>query len=111
MRIQRCYQGRRQRLHEQALGHLRPDQDKKAVTTVLAGIVVPGQARLLERGPDCPVQALTDRYLITVSPAAIPETLNVENNDRPVNGPVLVHLPSHAKQGARHRSACGQIPA
>lgn len=88
------------------------DQDEYAVTAILAGIRIPRQACLPERVPDRPVQALTNRHLITVRATGIPETLNIKNNDGPVNGSLLLHLPSLANQGAaRYRFACEHMHA
>jgi hypothetical protein len=62
--------------------------------------VSPRDTREAKCLPHRPVQAVTDSYLIPVSPMTIPEPLNINSNDGPVNGraPIL-HLPSPREQG------------
>ncbi len=51
---------------------------------------------MAERFPHGTVQAITNRHLVPVGTPLIPEPLNVNNNDGPVNSqPLVLHLPQH----------------
>jgi hypothetical protein len=76
----------RQRFYEQALGHLRANQDEHAVTAVLVIAISPRDSRLAEGLPHRTVQAVPDGYLVEVGPTPIPEPLNVDGKDSPMNG-------------------------
>jgi hypothetical protein len=53
----------------------------------------------MERFSHRAVQAVTDGYLIPVGAVPIPEPLNIDSNDRPVNGQALIrHLPPLREQ-------------
>jgi hypothetical protein len=51
-----------------------------------------------ERVPHRAVQAIADRHLVRIGATLIPEPLNVNDNDGPVNGQSLVfHRPQPAR--------------
>ena len=50
---------------------------------------------MAERFPHRTIQAITNRHLVRIGAALVPEPLNVNDNDGPVNGqPLVLHLPS-----------------
>jgi hypothetical protein len=50
---------------------------------------------VVERFPHRTVQAITNRHLVPVGTPLIPEPLNVNDDNGPVNGqPVVLYLPS-----------------
>ena len=95
VRAQRRHQRGRQRFRQQALGHLGRNQDEHAVAAILVTAVIPRNPRAAERVPQRAIQPIADRHLIAIGAALIPEPLNVNDNDGPVNGqPLVLHLPS-----------------
>ena len=99
VRAQRRHQRGRQRFRQQALGHLGRNQDEHAVAAVLLAAVIPRNPRPAERVPQRTIQATTDRHLVAIGAALIPEPLNVNDNDGPVNGqPLVLHRPHPPEQ-------------
>jgi hypothetical protein len=94
----------RKQLHEQALGDLGPQTDEDAVTPVLEIIWCPANPRPPERGGHRLVQPLAYRCLIAIGTAVIPEVLDIEDDDRPVDGSSLMHFPTYPGKGGFTRS-------
>jgi hypothetical protein len=76
----------RQRFYQQAFWYLRRNQNEQTIATILMSAVLPPDPSTTERLPHRAVQASADRYLIRIGPGPMPETFNVNNNNRPVNG-------------------------
>jgi hypothetical protein len=86
VRAQRGDQRGRQRFHQQALGHLGGNQDEHAIAAVLVTAVLPRDPRAAERVPHRTIQTIANRHLVRIGAALIPEPLNVNKDDGPVNG-------------------------
>ncbi len=96
MRAVVCGQLRDQRggkqLHEQALRDLGRQADEDAVTPVLAILSLPRESGLPERLAHRPVQPVAYPSLVRVGATVIPEALDVEDDDRPVDGSSVMHF-------------------
>lgn len=69
------------------------------VASVLAMAIIPRDFRLAECLTHRTVQAIPDGHLIPVRATAVPEPLNINRNDRPVNGRASTrHTPSRKDQ-------------
>jgi hypothetical protein len=99
MPMQRGSQCVRQGFREHALGDLRTHQDENPVAAVLVITMSPRDSRPTERLAHGTVQAIPDGHLIPVRATPVPEPLNVNCNDRPVNGQASTrHMPSRKDQ-------------
>ena len=83
---QPCNQCGRQRFHEQALRYVTGDKNEYTVASIFVTIVCPGDSRLIKRILHYLIQAVTNRNLIPVSTAPIPEPFDVYNDYRAVYG-------------------------
>ena len=105
VRVQRRHQRGRQRFRQQALGHLGRNQDEYPVPAILVTAVIPRDTCAAERLPHRTVQPVSDRHLIAIGSALIPEPLHVNDNDGPVNGqPLVLHLPSPRQERQKRSS-------
>ena len=101
----------RQRFHEEALGHLRADQDEHAVAAVLVIAVSPWNTRPAECLPHRTVQSVTDGQLIPVGAMPISKSLDVDSNDGPVNGQAhTLYLPSPRENKAEANPSLTREP-
>jgi hypothetical protein len=99
VRTQRPRQRGWQQLDQQGFRHLRWNQDEHTIAAVTS-TVVPRDSRALKCFPQRTIQAITDRYLMPVGATPVPETLNIDHHDGPVNGkPLILHPPSPRRQG------------
>src|SRR5690348_11815726 len=103
VRAQRTDHLRRQRSRQQALGHFGRDQDEHAVAAVLVTAAIPRDSRPAERFPHGTVEALTNRHLVPVSTSLIPEPLNINHDDGPVNGKPQILYPSPPREDQAER--------
>ena len=86
MRPQRRHQRGRQRSREQRLRHLGRNQDEHPVAAVLMTAVIPGDPGTAERVLHRPVQTIAYGHLMLIGTTLIPEPLNINDDDSPVNG-------------------------
>jgi hypothetical protein len=106
----RRHQGERQRFHQQSLGYLGRYQDQHAITAILAIAVIPRDPRAIERLTHYLVHAVTDRHLMCVGAALVPEPHDVDDDDGSVNGqPLVPHLAS-TLQGEGRSNTCFSLP-
>src|SRR5580704_13714373 len=91
--MQRRPQRGRQRSRQQALGHLGRNQDEYTITAILVTAAVPRDSRPAERLLHRAIQASTNSHLMRIGAAQIPEPLDVNYDDGPVNCQLLIlHL-------------------
>jgi hypothetical protein len=76
----------RQWFHEQGLRHIGRNQDEDAVAPILVAVIRPRDSRVIKRIPHYLVQAVTNHHLVPIGAGSIPEPLDVDNDDRPVDG-------------------------
>jgi hypothetical protein len=83
------------------LRHLRGSQDEDAVTAVFVITVGPSDASVTQSLAQGSVQAITHRDTMRITPALIPEPLDVHDEDGPVDSQALIlHLTSGNKPEA-----------
>jgi hypothetical protein len=88
---------------------LRADQDDHAVTAVL--VISPRDLGPAEGFPHGIVKASANSYLNRVGPAPVPETLDVDSNNSPVDGPVRsFHVPSRKQNRGSTLAKLERLP-
>jgi hypothetical protein len=80
-----CHHRRRQGFHKQALGYLGRDQDQDAITAILVIAVIPRDPCVSKCLTHYAVEAVTNCHLMHVGATLVPESLDVDNDDGPVN--------------------------
>jgi hypothetical protein len=86
MRTQIHRQRWRQRFCQQALRYLSRNQGEQAIAAIFVKTVLPRDPGTAERVPHRTVQPSANSHLVRIGPAMIPEALDINDDNGPVNG-------------------------